>query len=624
MAKERKGVPSGSSDIAPSAVPLRTRRRRRRKSESGNRFRRFLQSMVLHALIYSLLYAIIWKCPRHPESSRLCPAVNQVSKPLAPFYNSKIAPYSEPAFETMQKGYQTYTQPLLERAASSARSQYEVYGAPYVANIENAIRDQYDDKARVHVEKIIDLASHFYNDDLIPLWESSRPYIIQAQRRANAFAVYSKHVICRQARPVVDKMVAKGGELAKILWARIVKFYNEVIVVKSLQVYFDHVEPAILRVKDRIFLNDVSQDETECVCNDEICTCDNSEEGEEGDFKDAEDAHSVITSTVTHTVSRTVSRTIVSSTGSDDTVKQTPEITPPVEPIDPEVAEHQLEIENDIISWTAQFRTAGKNAVSRFSIEIESLFNSAREPLLQAAEANLLRAQGDVESIFDTADSAQFQNIMELLTAQSEALRVQAVEAADAVLRDAESIRSSTLDIFKTVTDIGLQDLGRKWAFMEDITWEDWKEYRTLKAMADDFSQIITEIPIDDNIVRKFLAGFDESVATWMAQVEEKVRKLQEEVALNASAEETILVSAVDGDSASADEDVTQAYLTELSSFSSSSTTSGGEAVADSTSSGPATTTSASSSESLSSVKPSASVLSMETSTVLTPAHDEL
>ncbi|KAK9237034.1 hypothetical protein V1525DRAFT_361545 [Lipomyces kononenkoae] len=619
MAKERTGVPSESSDITSSPVPLRTRRRRRRRSEPRNKLRRALQSIFLHALIYSLLYTVIWKCPRHPESSRLCPAVNKLTEPFAPFYSSKIAPYAEPAFETMQKSYQAYAQPLLERAASATRSQYDAYGAPYVANLENAIRDQYDDKARAHVEKIMGVASHVYNDNLIPLWEDSQPYITQAQRRANAVAVYSKQVISRQVRPVVHKLAAKGSELAKILWARIVKYYKEVIVVRSLQLYFDHVEPAILRVRDRIFLKAVSEDDAEYD--------DNNEEDEEGVSKDEEDITSVFTSTIT----KTVSRTIISSTGSsypDDTAKETPEITPPVQPIDPEVAEHQLEIERDIISWTAKFRTAGKNAVSKFSIEIESLFSSAQEPLVQTAEANLLRAQGDIESIFVAANSAQFPVIMELLAAKADVVRAQAVEAANSVLRDAESIRTSTLDIFKTVTDIGLQELGRKWAFMEDITWEDWKEYRTLKSMADDFSQIIVEIPIDDNIVRKFLAGFDESIARWMAQVEEKVSKIQEEASLNESTEEGVGESAMAGESAAANEDITPNGDTDLPSLSSSPTISPSlsnvEAVADSSSSSPPSVTSISSTAPLSSVSKSASATSTEIYATSTSVHDEL
>ncbi|KAK9492987.1 hypothetical protein V1508DRAFT_432473 [Lipomyces doorenjongii] len=556
MAHDEK-VPRASEA---SGVPLRTfRRRRRRKLESGTKFRRFLRSIFLHALIYSLVYTVLWKCPRHPESSELCPIVNKITEPLVPYYDTKIAPYVEPTLERIQQGYETYAEPVIERAASAAKSQYNLYAAPYVTNVESAIKDQYDEKARVHVEKLIGLARDVYDDSLMPLWESSQPYITQALRRANAVAVYSKHVIRRKAAPVVDKMAAKGSELAKVSWAKVVKFYNDVIVVKSLQLYFDHVELAVLRVKDRIFLKAVSEDEYVCECDDY----------EEGDVENEEDIGSVVTSTIT----RTISRTAVSSIGSvypGNTGMQTPEITPPVEHIDPEVAEHQLEIEKDIISWTSKFRTAGKNAVSSFSMEIDSLFQSAEDTLLTEAQANLLRAQNEIESIFDTADAAQVPAIMTILTAKADAVRAQAVEAASSVLRDAESIRSSTLDIFKTVTDIGLQDLGRKWAFMEGITWQDWKEYRTLKSMTDDFAQVIVDIPIDDKVVLKFLSDFDEAVTKWIAHTEAMARNLLEEAALTKADEEVaadqLNESAVEDDHLAATEEIVQTGDTELSS----------------------------------------------------------
>ncbi|KAK9388544.1 hypothetical protein V1515DRAFT_597227 [Lipomyces mesembrius] len=552
-----------------SGVPLRTfRRRRRRKLEPGNKFRLFLRSIFLHALIYSLLYTVLWKCPRHPESSELCPTVNKVTEPFVPFYNTKIAPYVEPTLERIQQGYETYAEPVVERAASAAKSQYNLYAAPYVTKVESAIKDQYDEKAGVHVEKLVGLARDVYDDNLMPLWESSQPYITQALRRANAVAVYSKYVIRRKAGPVVEKMAAKGSELAKVSWAKVVKFYNDVIVVKSSQLYFDHVELAVLRVKDRIFLKAVSEDEYVCECDDENCECDDYEEAEERDIENEEDIDSVVTSTIT----RTISRTSVSSIGSvypGNAGTQTPEITPPVKHIDPEVAEHQLEIEKDIISWTSKFRTAGKNAVSSFSMEIDSLFQSAQDTLLTAAEANLLRAQNEIESIFDTADAAQVPAIMTILTAKADAVRAQAAEAASSVLRDAESIRISTLDIFKTVTDVGLQDLGRKWAFMEGITWQDWKEYRTLKSMADDFAQVIDDIPIDDKIVQKFLSNFDEAVTKWIAHTEATARNLLDEAALTKAAEEVAadqLNESVVDDHLAANEEIAQTGDTESSS----------------------------------------------------------
>ncbi|KAK9246713.1 hypothetical protein V1506DRAFT_456525 [Lipomyces tetrasporus] len=568
MAHDEK-VPPESSEIRPSAVPLSTRRRRRRrKSTSGTRFRPFMKSVVLHGLIYSLLYTVFWKCPRHPGSSQLCPIVNTaITKPLTPFYDKSIAPYAEPALERIQMGYATYAEPVVERAASVAKSQYNLYAAPYVTKVEGAIMNQYDDKARPHVEKVVGMARVVYEDKLVPLWKSSQPYISKAQQRANLAAVHSKYVIRQQVGPVVEKMMTRGCELTEVSWAKVVKFYNDVIVVNALQLYFDHVEPAVLRVRDRIFSKVVGD-------NEDAGDWDDEETDEEGEAESEEDdIESVITSTITRTVSRIATGAITSAYPAD-AGKQTPEITPPAEPIDPEVAEHQLEIEKDIILWTSKFRTAGKNAVSTFSMDLDALFQSAQESLSKSAEHNLLRAQNDMESIIDAADASQLSVITTILAAKADVVRRHATEAANAVLKDAESIRSSTLDIFKTVTDVGLQELGRKWAFMEGITWQDWKEYRTLKSMADDFAQVIVEIPIDDKVVQSFLGDLDKAVSNWIELVEAKVGKLLEEASLKQAAEKMVseqLIESTQGVYSAVEKEIPQPGNTELSSSSSSS-----------------------------------------------------
>ncbi|KAK9324514.1 hypothetical protein V1517DRAFT_317221 [Lipomyces orientalis] len=614
-------VPPESSEIRPSAVPLSTRRRRRRrKSTSGTRFRPFMKSVMLHALTYSLLYTVFWKCPWHPGSSQLCPIVNTViTEPLTPFYDKRIGPYAEPAFERIQIGYATYAEPVVARAASVAKSRYNLYAAPYVTKVEGAIMNQYDDKARPTVEKIVGMAAVVYNDKLVPLWKSSQPYIAQAQQRANLAAVHSKYVIRQQVGPVVEKMMTRGCELTKVSWAKIVKFYNEVIVVNALQLYFDHVEPAVLRVRDRIFSKVVGDNEdTGDWDDDEI-----DEEREDEDEEDEEDdIESVITSTITRTVSRTATASVTTAYPAD-AGKQTPEITPPAEPIDPDVAEHQFEIEKDIISWTSKFRTAGKNAVSTFSMDLDALFQSAEQSLSKSAEHNLLRAQNDMESIIDTADASQLPVITTILVARADAVRRQAIEAANAVLKDAESIRSSTLDIFKTVTDIGLQELGRKWAFMEGITWQDWKEYRTLKSMADDFAQVIIEIPIDDKVVQNFLSDFDEAVSNWIEVVEAKVAKLLEEAALKQVAEETVseqLDESTQGVQSAVEKEISQPVNTEALLESSSSVLISVPVV-------PVSSATDSSAETL--LTSSSSTVSSETSTTSASAsfsysHDEL
>lgn len=53
---------------------------------------------------------------------------------------------------------------------------------------------------------------------------------------------------------------------------------------------------------------------------------------------------------------------------------------------------------------------------------------------------------------------------------------------------------SSTLDILDNVRDLGLQEIGIRWAWMDGVTYKDWENYHALKARVEDWREEIKDV----------------------------------------------------------------------------------------------------------------------------------
>lgn len=53
---------------------------------------------------------------------------------------------------------------------------------------------------------------------------------------------------------------------------------------------------------------------------------------------------------------------------------------------------------------------------------------------------------------------------------------------------------NSTLDILDNVRDLGLQEIGMRWAWMDGVTYKDWEKYHALKARFEDWRHEISDV----------------------------------------------------------------------------------------------------------------------------------
>jgi hypothetical protein len=62
------------------------------------------------------------------------------------------------------------------------------------------------------------------------------------------------------------------------------------------------------------------------------------------------------------------------------------------------------------------------------------------------------------------------------------------------LIRRVSAAINSTLDVLDSIRDLGLQEIGTRWAWMDDVTYKDWAKYHALKVQIDDWRNEIRNL----------------------------------------------------------------------------------------------------------------------------------
>ncbi|KAK9457535.1 hypothetical protein V1511DRAFT_455951 [Dipodascopsis uninucleata] len=505
----------------PSAPVTRRRRRTRRKSSGG--FVGFLKTIFFHLFFYYIIYFTCFKCPEDPDTSFICPTVNKATLPVNALYHKYLSPYTVPAVNGAKHMYVKYGSPHVQRAAAAAKTQLDTRAGPYIS----VVSDKYNDLAKAHVDRVVDFATALYNERIIPAYEASLPHVLYFAENVRDRATDGWRVMVEKAGPMMKSRTEKIVIKLEFLWVEIVKLYRE-IVIRVQKIYEEQVLSVVAMIQAKV-LHDYTDDEDEG--NEENDDYDDDEDDGEGETEDPITITSTYFTTLPPKTSSEVVRTTEISERSSETsvaiVQSSPKVTPSARPEDAEVALAREEIEQDIINWDNRFRQAGKSAVTNLYKDMEAYFASTRSQLVTEMQANLSKAQVEIDNVLSMSPPEKLEKVSELsLSEKTSDLRDKARSALTSFVKEAENIRQSALDVFKTVTDIGLHELGRKWAFMDGVTWRDWKELQGLRQMAEEFSQVIKDIPIDQRAAGEILELMEMTIDGWASDVRTKINEV--------------------------------------------------------------------------------------------------
>lgn len=481
---------------------------------------------VFRLLLWYVAITAIFFCPASIDdltdtSPKVCRPYLQLRDaawPHAePHYKAYLKPYVDRATPYAHKFHEQVYVP----ASSFAIDKYNVYGAPRVSQVWNYTEgkweevvhpqieagrkwtvDRYESTLAPHVNRAIVAAGPYYEQfktglgeayestatALVPVYESALPYFQRAYEQGH-------HVTTDIVLPYIYK-----AEVSTL------SFWNRKIWPQLVILYGENVEPQLLRIKERL-----------------------------GRYKDGKKLEAAAESADADSLSTAASSSLssaassASSIASAGTGSEHPESAKPVE-TEMSEAEIREKIESDLAAWQKKFLKASDKGTEDLKERISEITDKQisfqahevgkahlvkLEEVIDSATSNVkAKLISVVNSLPDDAseedEDAAHKKIQSAIREQGGKIRTEALKIRDWKIdydNETSSLVSAalqnTLDVMDSIRDLGLQEIGMRWAWMEGVTYKDWSRYHELKKTFDEWRNKIEDVATEHEGVAK-------------------------------------------------------------------------------------------------------------------------
>ncbi|KAI1799459.1 hypothetical protein F4811DRAFT_543707 [Daldinia bambusicola] len=485
-------------------------------------------NIVARLLTWYSIYTLLFRCPSTIDACddttpKICKPYFQIKSAvtphITPYYETYAAPYvdvAKPYYDTVDRIVITpartyavkYGGPRVSQARAFGQAKWEENVQPKLSEYQAITKAQYDQTIAPHVESASAIISPYYDlaranglqtyhEYIFPAYVYVQPYVVQGYNTAYSFTTET----------AVPSTIWAWNKTYTFLDATIWPHLRDVYVVK--------VEPQLVRIGERL--------------------------GRYNERKLKQPAEEAIYSTSSKSsFTKPVASSISSSLASD--IKSTAEAETPgkAKSFEAEEAASEIKIEQktsrtpeetrelaakiaaeDLQLWEEKFTTTAQEGAA----EIEDRVDEISARMIERNANSMGRSL--VKQLEETANT-ELQNLKKSIVSilekhgkdsrkRDEALAA-AVRAAGLKIKNkAQDIRTwrQTYDqeteiavtkaaqehyeILQKTADLALQKIGMKWAWMDGITYKDWKKYHELKERfeewTDDFKRLITTHP---------------------------------------------------------------------------------------------------------------------------------
>ncbi|GFF28850.1 hypothetical protein IFM46972_02465 [Aspergillus udagawae] len=528
-----------ASDGIVKSVELRSRPRK------TNPFR-WTFGLVVRLCIWYVLLAPIFRCPSHlselnESSPRVCKPYlvvrSHVEPYVLPYYDRYGAPYVEiarpyvqvvdehvytPAATVARRGYDQYGAPALSRARAYGQQQWEAQVIPRLQNVKESATGLYNSEVAPYVQRVKDVVFPYYNKingAVITVWDG---YV---------FPVFAR------SRPFIGKTYASGQNVlattvlpyGQSTWSSVIYFANSALWPKLTGLYSENVEPQLVKIGQRLASYREGR-RLRKVMDEVDGSMDQQTQSAVTSAEKSLDFESAITTTATEA---SVTHTTLS----------------PAE----QTAQAREKIASDLQTWQTKFATAVEKGAEDLEERVEEIVESyIRSGVNSHGESHITALETVVQ---DEISSVKFRinELAESLPSeeapeeegkvQDELLKeirraaISVRDRAHAVRQwrntfDEELIRrtsaavNSTLNVLDSVRDLGLQEIGMRWAWMEGVTYKDWAKYHSLKAQFEDWKNDIFNVGMQHVKVEEAKALANDILGRGMEVAEDAAKEL--------------------------------------------------------------------------------------------------
>ena len=435
-----------------------------------------------------------------------------------------------PAVTIGKHTYTVYGEPRVNQVREFGQAQWEKTVKPQIDAAQAQLSKSYDASLAPHVGKVSaatapyytagrDTVLQTYNTQLLPLYTTSRPYL------EKYYALGHK------------AFVETGLPYAQWAWGSSIVFIDRTIWPKLRILYGENVEPQLMRIGERLgryrdgkklkaAVQDLDSSDESISLSSSISSMSSSVESA---------ARSSTTA---------ASSAVITSSVSDAKTSQTPE---------EEAFDVRERIANDLKNWQEKFAKAAGKGTEELDERVKEITEQqVKTQVGGVGDALLVQLEETVKSEYAKLKKAINKIVRSIPQDPTEEdISGAEGEVAKAVRSSGQGVKSkaqalrtwkerfdnetqsliaaasdSTLEVIDNIRDLGLQEVGMRWAWMEGVTYKDWSNYHSVKKTFDQWRNEVEAVAKDHPSLLKALSSAEDVETRGMAIAEDAAKEL--------------------------------------------------------------------------------------------------
>jgi len=202
-----------------------------------------------------------------------------------------------------------------------------------------------------------------------------------------------------------------------------------------------------------------------------------------------------------------------------------------------------------------QIKNQAKGVGQALLVQFEQTANSKYAELQKLLSSTLSNLDKTVEQ--DAADDAfnAFNDAIReagvVIRAKAQAIRNFKIKYDEETINLVKAASESTLEVIDNIRDLGLQEIGMRWAWMEGVTYKDWSKYHALKKTFDEWRDEVEQVAMTHegleaakeagDVVEEKAMKTAQGVATKLIKLKESAKeKIYERVTVKAKVEQKL------------------------------------------------------------------------------------
>jgi hypothetical protein len=493
-------------------------------------------------------------------SPRICKPYFQVQSALAPhvapYYDAYAASYvdaARPYYNTLDKRAITpvtvlskkYGAPRVAQAQAFGQAQWDKNVQPEVSKYQAILKKQYDQTLGPHIDAAMTSANPYYNiaknsalqtyyEHILPAYTAVQPYALQGYGLASDFTANT-------AIPY-----------SKWAWTTGVVFLDRTVWPKLRILYGENVEPQLVRIGERLGrYRDGKKikavvDEVDRLVYHAFHITSRALANASNSSSSAQSASQTFSSISSSIAS--AHETSIPSTSAPQSTVVASEAAAHTPESEKEIREKaQKVVAHDLRTWQEKFAKAADEG----SDDLEERITEITDRLIhnqaeKVGKAHIIELEETIKSGLDTLQ----RNIISIVKDAKDdgeaenALNAAVRKAGVAIKEKAQSIRSwrqsydqetnslvskaamDTLEILDHIRDLGLQEIGMRWAWIDGVTHKDWAKYHQLKTKFDEWRYDVEKTAVEHPGLEKARSASDEVESQAMAIAEDAAKEL--------------------------------------------------------------------------------------------------